>query len=84
MIPTASPDRGTGEHIPMSSPVSRGNSLCRDPSEDDVSPNDPDVLESDSGLPCISVMDCKCGGGNGAERSSLGSVSMPPTPKFSP
>ena len=83
MIPTASPDRGTGEPIPMSSPVSRGNSLCCDPSED-VSSNDPDVLESDSGLPCISVMDCKCGGGTGAERSLLGRVSMPPAPNFSP
>ena len=56
MISTASLDKGTGEPIPMSFPVSRGRSFV---GVDDCSSLAPVVLVSDSGLPDASVYDLR-------------------------
>ncbi len=78
MTPTASLESGTGEPIPMSFPVSRGRSFGSDVEAESPS------LDSDSGLPSSSVLSLRCGGGAGADRSSLGVRSTPPLPRPAP
>jgi hypothetical protein len=76
IIPTASEDRGTGDPMPMSFPVSRGSGCGRDD-------------EEAAGVPVACVesavsVPTKCGGITGGTRSSDGAVSIPPFPRFGP
>lgn len=80
IMPTASEDRGTGEPIPMSCPVSRGSNLGLSLEPSVV----PGTLESGNRSGLVSALNCKWEGASGAERSSLGTISMPPFPMFGP
>ena len=72
---TASAESGTGEPKPMSSPVSLGRGLDAEGFED------PSALVS-TGREVDSH--CTSAGASGAERTSLGVVSIPFRPRFSP
>lgn len=79
MTPTASVDNGTGEPIPISCPVSRGSSFV----VVGCSPSGPMGFDKDSGL-SSKTRDSRWAGGAGAERSSLGTMSIPPLPSSLP
>jgi len=79
---TASFDRGTGDPIPMSSPVSRGSNFGTFPVEP-VSAGSV-TLDNNSGFPVLWTSVCKWSGGAGTNLSSLGVESMPSLPIFLP
>ena len=73
---TASAESGTGEPKPISSPVSLGRGSNAEDFEDPPSALVSTGREVDS--------DCTSAGASGAERTSLGVVSIPFRPRFSP
>jgi len=81
---TASFDRGTGDPIPISSPVSRGSSFGTFPVEPVWAGSVTWNLDNNSGFPVFWTSFCKWSGGAGANLSSLGVESMPSLPIFSP
>jgi hypothetical protein len=78
IIPTASADRGTGDPMPMSFPVSRGSGCGRDDEEGARTGVRVAFIESAVSVPTM------CGGRTGGARSSDGVVSRPPLPRFGP
>jgi hypothetical protein len=78
IIPTASEDRGTGDPMPMSFPVSRGSGCGRDEEDEEAAGLSVTCVESAVSVPT------KCGGTAGGSRSSDGAVSIPPFPRFGP
>ena len=74
ITPTASADRGTGDPMPISFPVSRGSGCDEDGVEEPVVGG----VES-----AVSVPNSWAGTTGGA-RSSDGVVSTPPFPRFGP